>query len=82
MINCQEASELVEKSRFERIPLKKRVGLRFHAAICADCRKYFKDSDIMEEMLSSKRFRHKGNYSFSTEEKQKLKDLLEANQKD
>lgn len=79
MINCKEASELIERGRFERLGWGKRVGLRFHTSICKNCRKYFKDSELMEQMMHSKRFRHMSSYSFTAEEKEKLKKLLNSN---
>lgn len=33
----------------------------------------------MEEMMRSKRFRHKSSYTFSAEEKERLKKLLDSN---
>ena len=82
MIRCKEASELVEKSRFERLPMGKRLGLRMHHAICKNCRAYFRDSELLEEMMHSKRFRHMSNYSFTQEEKEKLKNILRSNLSD
>ena len=76
MKDCQEITELYERSKIDRITLGDRLSIRFHKAICKNCRHYFQDSELMDQMLS-RRFRHMGKYSFSQEEKEKIKALLE-----
>ena len=78
MKDCQEITELIERSKIERISLGSRLAIRMHGAICKNCRQYFADSNRIDEMLSSKRFKHLSDYSFSTEEKEKLKALLDS----
>ena len=72
MKDCQDYTMDMERSFFERLTLKERIGLRFHAAICKDCRQYFKDSKTIDSLLT-KRFKDFGNYSFSDSEKDQLK---------
>lgn len=78
MKDCQEITELIERSKIERISVGERLAIRFHSAICKNCRQFFNDSDLMDELLTSKRFRHLGEYSFSDSEKEKLKALLRS----
>ena len=78
MKDCQEITELIERSKIERISLGSRLAIRMHGAICKNCRQYLADSNRIDEMLSSKRFKHLSDYSFSTEEKEKLKASLDS----
>lgn len=78
MIDCQQISELVERSKVERISLAHRLSIRFHHTICKNCRHYFTDSALMDEMLS-KRFRHLSEYTFTSEEKERLKKKIDPN---
>ncbi|XOV69041.1 MAG: hypothetical protein ACFHU9_07600 [Fluviicola sp.] len=78
MKDCQEISELIERAKIERITMGDRLAIGLHKSICRGCRQYFRDSDAMDEMLQSKRFRHLSEYSFSDEEKEKLKALLQS----
>ncbi len=78
MKDCQDISELIERSKIERITLGQRLSIRFHGAICKNCRHYFADSDLMDQMLG-KRYRHLSEYSFTQEEKEKIKKKLGAN---
>lgn len=79
MKDCQDITELVERSKLERIPVKDRLAIRFHNSFCKNCRIYFKDSALMDDMLK-KRFRHLSEFSFSIEEKERLKKLLVSKQ--
>jgi len=78
MKDCQQISELVERSKVERISLANRISIRFHNSLCKNCRNYFTDSALMDEMLS-KRFRHLSDYSFTSEEKEEIKKKLTPN---
>lgn len=78
MKDCQDITELVERSKIERISLGDRLSIRFHHTICKQCRQFFTDSALIDEMLASKRYKHLSNFSFSTEEKERLKMLLRS----
>mmetsp|Transcript_43465 Transcript_43465/g.57525 ORF Transcript_43465/g.57525 Transcript_43465/m.57525 type:complete len:83 (+) Transcript_43465:96-344(+) len=78
MKDCQEITELVERSKIERISWKDKLAIRLHGTICKRCRQYFADSDRIDELLKSKRFKHLSEYSFTKEEKEKLKTLLQS----
>lgn len=81
MKDCQEITELIERSKIQRISVAERLELRMHMAICKNCRQYFKDSIAIDEMMESKRFKHLSEHSFSSSEKDKLKALLESKSK-
>ncbi|PWL30558.1 MAG: hypothetical protein DCO96_06165 [Fluviicola sp. XM-24bin1] len=82
MKDCQEITELIERSKVERITLGDRLAIGMHKSICRDCRQYFRDSDSLDELMQSKRFRHLSEYTFSDDEKEKLKILLKSKSED
>lgn len=79
MRGCQEITELVERSKVSRSSIGERLAIRMHNSICKECRQYFKDSALIDKMLSSKRFRDMREYKFSSEEKEKIKAILRSN---
>ena len=78
MKGCQEITELVERSKVSRLSLGERLAIRMHNSICKECRQYFKDSALIDKMLS-KKFRDMREYHFSSEEKDKIKAILRSN---
>lgn len=82
MKDCQEITELIERSKVERITLGDRLAIGMHKSICRGCRQYFRDSDSLDELMQSKRFRHLSEYTFSDDEKEKLKILLKSKSED
>jgi len=72
MKDCQDITELVERSKLERITVKDRLAIRFHKSSCKNCRTYFKDSALMDELLTRK-FRHLSEYAVSLRRKRTLK---------
>lgn len=75
MKDCQDYTMDMERSIFERLSLKERIGIRFHTAICKDCRQYFIDSKTIDQLLI-KRFKDIRTYTFTEEEKDQLKDRI------
>jgi len=78
MKTCQDITGLYERKKIGRISLSEKLAIRTHGTICKDCRSYFKESDILDKMLSRK-FKDLGNYKFSESEKLSLKERLKAN---
>lgn len=72
MKNCEEITLDMERSAFQRLSMKDRLGLRMHISLCKECRKYFKDSLAINELLK-KRFSHLSEYTFTQEEKDEMK---------
>lgn len=72
MKNCQDSTLDLERSKFERLSIKDRLGLRLHISLCSECRKYFNDSKTIDSLLK-KRFTHLAEYTFTKEEKEELK---------
>jgi len=75
MKNCQETTMDIERSKYERISGKDRLGLRLHLAMCRACRCYYKDSKKIDHLLE-KKFRNLDEYKFSREEKSSLKQRI------
>ena len=78
MKDCQEITGLYEQGKISRISVSDKIAIRAHRTICKPCRQYFKDSDLMDIYIS-KKFKDKGNYTFSSSEKAKMKEELENN---
>lgn len=72
MKTCLQATMDLERSAFERLSLADRIGIRLHLSICPQCRKYFRDSKTMDRLIS-KSFSQPENFTFSLEEKEKMK---------
>ncbi len=54
MLSCSAATELMEKKLIERLTSGERLKLFFHAAVCDACRRYEKQSRLLETFLKSK----------------------------
>lgn len=52
--NCEKATFLIEKKQFHSISLRDSVELQIHLAVCATCRIYQKQSNIINKI--SKKF--------------------------
>lgn len=76
MKNCQEITGLYEQGKINRISISDKIAIRSHRAICRTCRQYFKDSDLID-IIITKKFKDLGNYSFTAIEKLKMKEKLE-----
>ena len=78
MKDCQEITGLYEQGKINRISISDRIAIRSHKMICKLCRQYFKDSDLMDVILT-KKYKDLRKYTFSTSEKTKMKKVLENN---
>lgn len=47
MMSCQDAAKLVSEERDHALSLRQRIGLRLHLAMCALCRGYQKNLDLL-----------------------------------
>ena len=73
MKDCQQISEEIEKGKITALTVSERIGIRFHLSFCKGCRRYVKDSQLLDRLL---RHRDKKQYCFSTDEKARLKSKL------
>jgi predicted anti-sigma-YlaC factor YlaD len=77
MKKCQDITQDIERSAFDRLTLKDKLSIRFHLSMCKTCRSYFKDSKTIDGMLK-KKFTHLSQHKFSQQEKDNLKKNLRA----
>lgn len=75
MKNCQDTTQDIERSNFERLSGKDRLGIRLHVAMCRACRCYLRDSKKIDHLLD-KKLRNLDEYKFSREEKSNLKQRI------
>lgn len=54
MLSCRAATELVEKKLREKLSLGERTKLFFHTAFCSACRRYEKQSLLLEQLFKKK----------------------------
>ena len=68
----------MEKEEFDKLPLMKRLGLRFHLFICKCCKGYKKDSHHIHEIVKSADSKY-ADSALSEEEKAQIKSQISAN---
>lgn len=52
MKSCKDITELIEKNKVEGVSRKERFQIKVHLLICSLCRKFAKDSDRLDQLLS------------------------------
>lgn len=75
MMKCKDAGPLLEKEEFEKLPLMKRVSLKFHLAMCKICNGYKKESGHLNELIKTADS-SKSSGGLSHEEKADIKENL------
>ena len=80
MPSCKDISELISQSMDTRLPLRKRLAIRLHVALCSLCRRYEKQLQLMRRGLH-----HYANpdenavaESLSAEARERLQQALET----
>ena len=48
-ITCREATETTLKAEDRRVPLAERLSLRLHHRICTNCRRFFRQVQLMRQ---------------------------------
>lgn len=51
MLTCKEASHLVSQNQDRPLSFNERVGLRIHLWICANCRRFERQFELMRRLL-------------------------------
>ena len=67
MLSCRKATELTERRELRPLTGGERLGLWFHSGICAGCRRYKRDSMLIDQWLEH---RPEGTNAKSVEELQ------------
>jgi hypothetical protein len=79
MPSCREISQMVSEAMDQRLPLRKRLAIRFHISMCALCRRYEKQLQLVRE--GTRRYAdpdgNPGEKSLSPAARERLKHALE-----
>jgi hypothetical protein len=49
MLSCRESTELMSQARERPLTLRERVALNLHWAMCAACRRFDRQMDVLRE---------------------------------
>lgn len=48
-ITCREATDITLKAEDRRMPLTERLSLRLHHRICGNCRRFYRQVELMRQ---------------------------------
>jgi hypothetical protein len=77
MINCKEATLLIEKKQEKQISVLDRIKLLLHLMICELCRRFQKQSKLISDSASHIETHH----TLTKEQEEKLKGIIEKAKK-
>jgi hypothetical protein len=82
LLNCKEISHLVSQSMDTKLPLQKRLGIKFHLLICRYCDRYAKQLLIMRNTIHAFSDVNDGPplKTMSGERKERLKEMMRHNE--
>jgi len=72
LINCKEATLLIEKKQERQISVLDRIKLFLHLLICELCRRFQKQSKLISDSASHIETHH----TLSKEQEEKLKEII------
>ena len=49
MIKCREATQLTLQAEDRTLPLAERLALRLHHRICSNCRRFYRQVELMRQ---------------------------------
>ena len=78
MWRCKHVADALAEHRYWELPLRRRLALKMHIALCIVCGRYHRQVIQMQELASSFR-RHEEDVpsaGLSTEARQRLQDAL------
>ncbi len=55
MLSCKEATKLMEINHHQPLRFGQRMNLFFHTMMCSACRRYEKQSEILEKLFKGKK---------------------------
>ena len=73
MLSCYKATELVEKSNFSGLSAMEKIRLRMHLSVCDACKKYQKQSALLNQLLTES---PTGKNTLEESEVEKLNDTI------
>jgi hypothetical protein len=75
--SCKEVSHLTSQAMDELLPLRKRIGLRLHLAMCAWCRRSAEQLKLMRSLAHNQALsRHEG-VTLGSDARKRIADSLE-----
>ncbi len=75
-LSCLKATELIEKRFHFKLSLTEKIQLELHKMMCDACRRYEKQSEIIEEQIET-HFHQHDNIEIDTEQlKKQIKSKL------
>jgi predicted anti-sigma-YlaC factor YlaD len=77
MLTCKEISKLVSQSLDHKLPLRQRMGMRFHLMMCSMCRTYKTQALLLRKALRT--FGRDNAEKLPEETKQRIKQALSSN---
>lgn len=77
MINCKEATLLIEKKQEKQIAFSDRIKLLLHLMICEFCRRFQKQSKLISNTVHHIETHH----TLSKEQEEKFKEIIEKEKK-
>lgn len=79
-MHCNKATEIIEKSKFQKLSLNEMINLRMHIMLCVKCKNYKQMSteldDLMFRSFANDNVKYNSQISLSLEEKNRLIDKL------
>ncbi len=80
MLTCKEVSTLVSESLDHSLPLRQRMGVRFHLMMCSMCRTYKKQTLQLRDAMRTYARREPTEH-LSKEARQRIKNALKTDGK-
>ena len=78
LLSCSKATELMEKKFHFKLSATEKIQLELHKLMCDACKRYEKQSEIIEEGIKSEIESHNSKTELDTEAlKTKIKEKLE-----
>ena len=81
MMTCKEAAQLISESKDRKLPLRSRMGLRFHLVMCKLCMGYKKQLDLISHLSSraGDAVMNASSGGLTSDAKERLKERLSGN---
>lgn len=79
-MHCNKVTEIIEKSKFQKLSLNEMINLRMHLILCVKCKKYKQMSTELDDLIfrsfATENVKYNSQISLSLEEKNRLIDKL------
>jgi hypothetical protein len=80
LLSCAKATELMEKKFHFKLSYSEKIQLELHKMMCEACKRYEKQSEIIEEGIRAQTNAQKNNIEIDTKKlKSQIREKLENN---